>query len=118
MLSNRFIRSDNSHSRLDHGDGREPARRGLAWQVPAWWTAAGGGFVALLLACPLGTAEAQCTNPHVGLELGWLQGIKPLLRDLTGIVQNKANAIALGKALFWDQQAGSGGWISATLVGW
>jgi len=113
-MRNRCIRSDNSPSRLDHGDGWEPARRGLAWQGPAWWTAAGGGFVALLLACALGTAEAQFTNPHVGRELGSLKGIKPMLPDLTGIVQNQEKAIALGKALFWDQQAGSDGQACAS----
>jgi len=33
----------------------------------------------------------------------------PSLPDLTGIVTDRATAIALGKALFWDQQAGSEG---------
>ena len=33
----------------------------------------------------------------------------PSLPDLTGIVTDRATAIALGKALFWDQQAGSAG---------
>src|SRR5262249_61662389 len=115
MMSNRFIRSDNSPSRLGHGDGREPARGGLAWQGPAWWTAAGGGFVALLLVCALGTAEAQFTNPHVGREVGALKGIKPMLPDLTGIVQNQEKAIALGKTLFWDQHAGTHGHACATV---
>ena len=33
----------------------------------------------------------------------------PSLPDLTGIVTDSRSAIALGKALFWDQQAGSAG---------
>src|SRR6266853_584443 len=114
MMSNRCIRSDNAPSRLSHWDGREPARRCPVWQRPAWWTATGGGCVALLLACALGTAEAQFTNPHVGRALGSLKGIKPMLPDLTGIVQNQEKAIALGKALFWDQQAGSDGQACAS----
>src|SRR5712691_4867770 len=114
MMSNRCIRSDNAPSRLSHGDGREPARSYPAWQGPAWWTATGVGFVALLLACALGTAEAQFTNPHFPRELGSLKGIKPMLPDLTGIVQNQEKAIALGKALFWDQQAGSDGQACAS----
>ena len=50
------------------------------------------------------------------LAVGWAAGtwaqqstLKPPLPDLTGIVKDKTWAIALGKALFWDQQAGSDG---------
>jgi cytochrome c peroxidase len=38
-----------------------------------------------------------------------LTGIAVPLPDLTGFVVNKQAAIALGKALFWDQQVGSDG---------
>jgi cytochrome c peroxidase len=50
------------------------------------------------------------------LMVGWVAGtsaqqstLKPPLPDLTGIVKDKTWAIALGKALFWDQQVGSDG---------
>lgn len=48
---------------------------------------------------------------------GQLGSLKPHampLPNLVGIVSNKQNAILLGKALFWDQQAGSDGMACAS----
>ncbi len=49
------------------------------------------------------TARAQLTPPAV-----------PELDEGAGIITNKQSAIALGKALFWDQQAGSDGLACAS----
>ncbi|MET0340759.1 MAG: cytochrome c peroxidase [Polyangiales bacterium] len=57
-------------------------------------------------ACVLGsvqTARAQLTPPAI-----------PELDEGAGIIANKQIAIALGKALFWDQMAGSDGVACAT----
>ena len=43
-----------------------------------------------------------------------LKGVEAPLPDLTGIVTNHGKAIALGKALYWDIQAGSDGQACAS----
>ncbi|MFM7066279.1 MAG: cytochrome-c peroxidase [Gammaproteobacteria bacterium] len=85
--------------------------------------------LALLYTLPLlgGLAEASTTAPiSVGPEangrqvigrpqtdpfavLGSLKPHNMALPNLVGIVSNRQNALLLGKALFWDQQAGSDG---------
>jgi cytochrome c peroxidase len=60
-------------------------------------------LVAIVSATTLLIGSAIVVAQSAGTDL------KPPLPDLTGIVKNKEVAIALGKALFWDEQAGSDG---------
>lgn len=69
-------------------------------------------MVAALFAAPaameLAYAQAVAPNPKLAL----LDTLRPHTApgpNLSGIVVNRAAAIALGKAFFWDQQAGSDG---------
>jgi cytochrome c peroxidase len=58
--------------------------------------------------------EAQ-NNGGNGRKLGSLKTVAvpgPSAAELNDLVQNKAAAIALGKALFWDMQAGSDGYTA------
>ena len=48
-------------------------------------------------------------SPAYAEPVGSLKGIEAPLPDLTGIVRSEKFAILLGKALFWDMQAGSDG---------
>lgn len=69
---------------------------------------------ALLLAFPaLAQREGECANnpfPDTNPGPGTLKGLPvPQPGDLTRYVRDRQAAIALGKALFWDMQAGSDG---------
>jgi cytochrome c peroxidase len=58
------------------------------------------------------TALAKGGGPNGGLTS--LKGIQAPLPDLTGIVTDKSWAVALGKALFWEANAGSDGQACAS----
>jgi len=63
----------------------------------------------------LDNSVAQQPVPSVPDTLGSLKGVPvPLPNDLDLVVKNRARAIVLGKALFWDKQAGSDGQACAS----
>jgi cytochrome c peroxidase len=64
-----------------------------------------------------GVAQAQVPvlPPNLPPELGSLKGVRlPLPANLDNFIRDKATALALGKALFWDIQAGSDGQACAS----
>ena len=73
-------------------------------------TLLGASLLTTILAAPLEPAWAQGKS----IELAPLAGVAPPLPDLSGIVVDKKAAIALGKALFWDKDAGSDGQACAS----
>jgi cytochrome c peroxidase len=84
-----------------------------------WWLGSGRLAVCgvatavtglVLIVGTLGTAAAQTAPPPTVRPLGSLKAVPvPEPPNLTDFVQNKAAALQLGKALFWDMQVGSDG---------
>ena len=67
------------------------------------------GAAIALAAFVSNAAMAQEPPPDPVSSLGHLKSVAIPLPDLTGIVKNMDRAIELGKAFFWDTQAGSDG---------
>ena len=66
----------------------------------------------------VGLATAQVPVPHPGATIDLIPSLKgtpvPLPAALDTVIKDRAKAIALGKALFWDKQAGSDGQACAS----
>lgn len=77
--------------------------------------AAATAIVTLGAAAPFSAAQVAVPGEEPPFRpLVGMQGVEPRMPDLTGIVVNRDIAIALGKALFWDIQAGSDGMACAS----
>lgn len=75
-------------------------------------------FIGLTSVVGSSVAQLLCPEPAVPEKpatLGSLKGVPvPLPAALDTVVKNRAKAIALGKAFFWDKQAGSDGQACAS----